>query len=184
MALATLFLAPWMLLGRLVELDCTTISPSTVEHSTLMMVSKYVPRTLNCYTYIRAGDARKSMPIGSWKEEWVRLAHRSEVHCGILTSSHCCRSHVETTHLHEYYWQKREKPFISAKWANTLLSAGMKFVFRVNTEKTNWNGSLSRIKRHSCPRDIYDPPLHLSEKLSFICVFLYCLLGLLKIDTV
>lgn len=74
------------------------------------------------------------MSIGSWKE-WVRFAHRSEVHCGILTSPHCFRSHVETTRLHEYYWQKWYKPFISAKWANTLLSAEMKFAFRVDTRK-------------------------------------------------
>lgn len=42
MALATLFLAPWMLLDRLVELVRTTLSPSTFVHSKLMMVSKYV----------------------------------------------------------------------------------------------------------------------------------------------
>lgn len=152
MALATLFLAPWMLLGRLVELVRTTLSPSTLEHSKLMMVSKYVrSHLLNCYAYIRAGDARKSMSIGSWKEEWVRFAHRSEVHCGILTSSHCCRSHVETTHLHEYYWQKPCKPFISAKWANTLVSAGMKFVFRVNTEKNKLEWKFISHKKAQLP---------------------------------
>lgn len=75
------------------------------------------------------------MSIGSWKKEWVRFAHRSEVHCGILTSPHCFRRHVETTRLHEYYWQKRYKPFISAKRANTLLSSEMKFAFRVDTGK-------------------------------------------------
>lgn len=40
MALATLFLVPWMLLGRFVR---TTLSPSTLMYSQLIMVSKYVP---------------------------------------------------------------------------------------------------------------------------------------------
>lgn len=62
---------------------------------------------LNCHICTWVGDARKSMPIRSWKEEWVRFAHRSEVYCGILTSPHCCRRHVETTLLHEYYWQRQ-----------------------------------------------------------------------------
>lgn len=64
---------------------------------------------------------------------------------------------------------KRYKPFISAKWTDTLLSAGMKFVFRVNTEKTNW--------KRSCPRDFYDPLVDLSEILSYSFSFL---LGLPK----
>lgn len=38
------------------------------------------------------------MPIGSWKEERGRFAHRSEVHCWILTSPLCCigvlRKHI------------------------------------------------------------------------------------------
>lgn len=38
---------------------------------------------LNCHIYIWEGDARKSMSIGSWKENWGRFAHRSEVHCEI-----------------------------------------------------------------------------------------------------
>lgn len=91
---------------------------------------------LNCHIYIWEGATRKSMSIGSWKEEWGRFAHRSEVHCGILTSHRCCSRLVEKTHLHECYWQS----CTSVKWTNTLLSSERKFVFTVNTWK-HWTRS-------------------------------------------
>lgn len=58
---------------------------------------------------IRTKVARKSISIGSWKEEWGCFVHRSGVHCGILTSPWCCNI-AEKTHLHEYYWQRQNSP--------------------------------------------------------------------------
>lgn len=52
----------------------------------------------DCHINIWLGVARKSMSIGSWKEERGRFAHRSEVYCWILTGPLCCigvlRKHI------------------------------------------------------------------------------------------
>lgn len=186
MALATLFLAPWMLLGRLVELVRTTLSPSTFVHSKLMMVSKYVSVHIS------------SIAMLTYEQEMLENQCPSEVEkkseSGLPTGQRCIVGYWRVPTAAEAMLRQHTYTNIidrsganrSSQQSGPILyyPLGWNLSSESIQKKTNWNRSLSHIKRHSCPRDFYNLLLHLSEILSFLHFFLYCLLGLPKFDTI